>query len=261
MGEQMNGAFCIGAIGLDAQQRALEVVANNIANINTVGFKRSAVQFSELLAPIRAGDEGASPASDRLAAFSGVTVSATPHLWTPGDLKLTGEAMDLAIDGAGFIELLGAAGRSVLWRGGTLKVNGDGYLATADGSVLRGMISVPAGASKLTIDPNGAISAVVDGEGAPRQLGQLDLVIAKDPDSLVNLGNGRYEPVDASEVMAVRPGEDGAGRFAQGTLEASNVHLSDEMVTLLLLQRAFAANAQVVQAGDQLMSIVNTLRR
>jgi flagellar basal-body rod protein FlgG len=256
----MNGAFAIGAIGLDAQQRALEVVANNIANINTVGFKRSSVQFSELMAPVTS--EGDAVFSrDKNPAFAGVAVSATPRVWTAGDLKLTGQAMDLAVDGTGFIELLGPSGRTLLWRGGTLKVNSDGYLATSDGSVLRGMVAVPAGASNLTIDASGLVSATVDGETSARQLGQLELVVAKDPDSLVSLGDGRFEALDTGEISAAQPGEDGAGRFAQGALEASNVRLSDEMVSLLLLQRAFAANAQVVQAGDQLMSIVNTLRR
>jgi len=130
-----------------------------------------------------------------------------------------------------------------------------GYLATSDGLPLRAMISVPLEATGLAIDRDGVVSATVDGEGA-QQLGQIDLVTIKDFDSLSAIGGGFYE---AAEDIVING--DNPGAFVQGSLESSNVRLSDEMVSLLLLQRAFAANAQVVQAGDQLMSIVNTLRR
>lgn len=256
----MNGPFCIGAIGLDAQQRALEIVANNIANINTTGFKRSAVQFSELLSTSRT-ETAREGLLNSTAAFSGVTLSAVPRVWSPGELKLTGQSMDLAVDGDGFIELLGSSGRLLLWRGGTLKINADGYLASSEGTPLRGLISVPTGATKLTIAPDGMVSALLDGETSARQIGQIDLVTVKDLDNVVEVGNGYYEALDPGETASVQPGQDGAGRFVQGALEASNVQLTEEMLTMLLLQRAFAANAQVVQAGDQLMSIINTLRR
>ncbi|HEY0302460.1 MAG TPA: flagellar hook-basal body protein [Rhizomicrobium sp.] len=255
----MNGAFYIGAIGLDAQQRALDVVANNIANINTVGFKRSAVRFSELVAPARDAADLPMALRDRGASLDGATMVATPRVWGQGDLRPTGQMFDVAIQGDGFIELMGPAGRRLLWRGGTLRVNEDGYLATADGTVLRAMISVPQGAGALGIAPDGTVSAAID--GAAGQLGQIDLVMARAPDMLVEDGNGYYEAADDGGVVSVRPGEEGGGILVQGSLEGSNTLLADEMTNLLLLQRAFAANAQVVQAGDQLMSIVNGLRR
>jgi flagellar basal-body rod protein FlgG len=257
----MNGAFYIGAIGMGAQQRALEVVANNIANINTVAFKRSTVRFSELLTGPRVEDGSPVLLFNKTPSLSGVTLSATPRVWSQGELKVTGQALDLAIDGDGFIELLGDGGHAVLWRGGTLKVNGDGYLATADGTVLKNMISVPQGTNKLTIDANGLVSASDDGETGTRQLGQIDLITVRDLDNLVELGDGRYEALDATETAVAQPGQEGAGRFVQGVLESANVQLTDEMMALLLLQRAFASNAQVVQASDQLMSIINGLRR
>jgi flagellar basal-body rod protein FlgG len=257
----MNGAFYIGAVSLDAQQRALEVVANNIANINTAGFKRSAVQFSELVAPAR--DAGGDPvaAADNATNLAGVMVGGTPHVWTQGDLKQTGQQLDLAISGDGFLELMGAGGQSLLWRGGTMKVNEDGYLAAADGTPLRAMISVPQGASSLAISSDGVVSALVSGQTQSQQVGQLELVMAKDPNSLIDMGNGYYQASDAGETYAAKPGQDGGGTLVQGSLESSNVQLADEMTNLLLVQRAYAANAQVVQAGDQLMSIVNDLRR
>lgn len=254
----MNGAFYVGAAGLQAQARALEVIANNVANINTVGFKRSAVRFSELVTPATVGDQDT--AALAVASPGGVAVSGTGRVWTEGELQPTGQPLDIAIDGPGFIELLGPSGRSLLWRGGTLKVNEDGYLASADGAPLKAMISVPLDAHGLVIGRDGVVSTT-DGDGAAHQLGQIDIVMVKDVDGLMEAGNGSYEVRDPANAYAVQPGEAGAPSIAQGALESANVRLADEMTALLLTQRAFAANAQIVQAGDQLMSIVNGLRR
>lgn len=257
----MNGAFYIGATGLDAQQTALDVVANNIANINTVGFKRQTTRFSELVAPVR--DELDAPIVQQGQALnaSGVMVSATPHVWSQGDLMATGQAMDLAISGNGFLEALGPSGRTLLWRGGTLTVNADGFLATTDGTELRAMISVPQGATNLTIAGDGTVSALIDGQSQSQKLGQLEIAMVKDVDGLVDDSGGYYEVTDPADSYTVQAGEEGGGTFVQGSLEAGNVQLTQEMVTLMLLQRAYGANAQVVQASDQLMSIANQLRR
>jgi len=257
----MNGAFYIGALGLDAQQRALDVVANNIANINTTGFKRQTVQFSNLVDPIAPAEDGALPQGDQSASVTGVTIAATPHVWTEGSLSLTGNPFDLAISGSGFIEMLGPSGRTLLWRGGTLKVNEQGYLTAADGTVLRDDISVPQGTTALSIAPDGTVTAQINGSTQLKQIGQIELAMVKDPDSLVDDGAGYFEASDQSQVSEVRAGDEGAGSLVQGALESGNVQLTDEMVTLMLLQRAYAADAQVVQAGDQLMTIANELRR
>jgi flagellar basal-body rod protein FlgG len=257
----MNGAFYIGATGLDAQQRALDVIANNIANINTPAFKRSAYRFSELVATQRDDAQRPQVQIDQIAALAGVSADATHRVWTQGDLKQTGAQLDVAIDGDGFFEVLGPDGQIRLWRGGTLKVNEDGLLATSDGAVLRSMITVPRGASALSIANDGEITTVTDTTTGPERIGQLDIVTVEDKAGLAAMGNGYYESADATGIQSVAPGQDGSGTIVQGALEGSNVELSDQMVTLLLLQRAYAANAQVVQAGDQLMSVVNNLRR
>lgn len=257
----MDGALYIGAIGMDAQQRALDVVANNIANINTVGYKRSVVRFSELVACSGAQDGTVHLKPLTSADLAGVTVGDTTRVWTQGDLRQTGQALDLAIDGSGFIEVMGSSGHSLLWRGGTLKVNSDGYLATADGTVLHGLVAVPPTATKVTIASDGTLAALVDGESQTTELGKIELVMVKDPANLEEIGGGYYEAADPSETFVAQAGEDGAGRFVQGALESANVQLTDEMMSLLLLQRAYAANAQVAQAGDQLLAIANSLRR
>ena len=252
----MNGAFYIGAAGLQSQERALEVSANNIANVNTPGFKRSEVRFSELVAGT--GADATRIADDGL---SGVAATSGGKVFTPGELRATGRATDMAIDGNGFLELLGPEGQVLLWRGGELSVNADGFLAGAGGRPLRAMISVPTGAHDLSIDRDGVVRARFDDADAPVEIGKIDLVLVRDAKALKAHGEGLYRIDGDDGLTTVSPGEEGAGALVQGSLEASNVSMSDEMVTLLMMHRAYAANAQVVQAGDQLMSIANGLRR
>ena len=256
----MNGAFYIGATGLQAQQRALDVVANNIANLNTPSFKRSEVRFSELMAP--AAQQVDPPTVARgVPGMSGVMMDASSTVFAQGELRQTGKSLDVAVQGEGFIELMGPAGQNLLWRGGSLRIGEDGFLAAANGMPLKAMVSMPDGASEISIDREGLVRAMVEGETSPRELGRIDLVLVKDMASLSSIGDGLYRPEGEIGLASVTPGEEGGGTLVQGAIEASNVQLSDEMVTLLLMQRTYAANAQVVQAGDQLMSIANGLRR
>lgn len=256
----MNGAFYISATGLESQQRALEVVANNIANINTPAYKRSEVRFAELLAPSAVSDlDPAALAGQE--PLAGVSMLDSYRAFAQGELRETGDPMNLAIKGEGFIELLGPDGQAMLWRGGLLKVGADGVLAAANGMALKAMISAPVGTTAIAIDPAGVVSAVVAGEAQPVELGRIDLVLAKDLAGLTALDGGLYQAANDGDLMTAAPGEDGAGMLVQGSIEGSNVQLAEEMVTLLLMQRAFAANAQVLQAGDQLMAIANGLRR
>jgi flagellar basal-body rod protein FlgG len=253
----MNGAFYIGATGLHAQQMALDIVANNITNINTPAFKRSGVHFSELMT---ADDSTANRAQSMT--MAGVSADATAHVFTQGNMQQTGQPLDIAINGTGFIELLGPAGKPELWRGGTLKINDDGFLAAANGAPLKSMVSVPNGMTALTIGADGIVRGVAPGDSQSRELGRIDIVQVKDLSQVQSLGDGLYAlPEDATASVATAPGEEGSGTLVQGAIENSNVQLTDEMVTLLVMQRAYAANAQLVQAGDQLMSIANNLRR
>jgi flagellar basal-body rod protein FlgG len=252
----MNGAFYIGAIGLQSQQRALDVIANNIANINTPGFKRSEVRFMELMSVAAAGQPGGADAME------GVMSEASAPVFTQGELRTTGKAMDVAIEGDGFLELQGTDGKTWLWRGGTLAINADGFLGSAStGMTLKAMIAVPREATSIAIDRNGAVRAIVREGDAGEEIGRLEVVRARDGALGAGAGGGLYEVESASDLMAAAPGEDGAGMIVQGALEGSNVLLAEQMVALMMMQRAFAANAQVLQAGDQLMAVANGLRR
>ncbi len=252
----MNNVFYIGATGLAADQTAVDVVANNIANMNTAAFKRGKVAFSEMLttpvnplAPVTAS----TPA--------GVAADASLHVFTQGDLRPTGNALDVAVRGDGFIELQAPNGQALLWRGGTLHVGVDGYLAAPNGLPLKAMISVPADASGISITPAGVVQAMIPNQGA-LDIGQIDLTVANDTRALNGVGEGLFKiDDDNASLSRVRPGDDNAGEFAQGFSEASNVQLSDELVSLMLYQRAYAANARLVQVGDELMTIANGLKR
>lgn len=253
----MNGAFYIGATGLRAQERALGVTANNITNMNTPGFKRGQIRFGELMSP--SSVDGLQ--SSRLGGASGVAALETLSVFDQGELRPTGSAMDLAVEGQGFVEVLGPEGQGLLWRGGTLTINPDGLLATTDGLPLRALVTVPENAADLRISRDGVVSARLGSDQTATELGRLDLAAVANPESLEVLGGGLYRSETSARISALVPGEDGAGLFVQGSVEASNVSLSLEMVQMMLMQRAYAASAQALQAGDQLMGIANGLRR
>lgn len=260
----MNGVFQIGATGLHAQDRALGVIANNITNMNTAGFKRSGVHFSEMIGPHLPADPAtagaAANASPGTEGLFGVSSEQSTRIFSDGELRPTGNPLDLAIQGEGFIELVGADGQTMLWRGGTLRVNEDGFLAGAGGLQLKSAISVPEGATAITIDATGEVKAVVPGETEARSIGKIDLVLVRNLEGLTAQDGGLYRAAVDSDVVAADPGERG-GQFVQGSVELSNVELTDEMVQMMMIQRAYAASAQVVQAGDQLMAIANGLKR
>lgn len=245
----MNGSFYIGAAGLESQQRALDVIANNIANINTPAFKRGEVSFAELVGADGSGDAG-----------NGVSVDPTQRVYEQGELKATGRPMDVAVDGDGFIELVAPDGSTRLWRGGTLSTNADGTLTGAQGLPLKAMINVPTGAAPIAIDRSGVVSLTA-ADGTSKEIGRIEIVRPRDPHAVTSAGDGLYRVESESDLAVADPTDPNAAALVQGSLEGSNVQLANEMVTLMIMQRAYAANAQVVQAGDQLMQIANGLRR
>lgn len=257
----MSDAFYVGAVGLQTQQRALDGIANNIANVNTSGFKRTQIRFADVV--VNRGPEQVSrpDAASIYAAPAGVMVDAQFMVNEQGEIERTGQPMDLAIDGAGFIELMGSGGQTLLWRGGGLKVNEDGMLATAQGLPLRVAITVPTDASAIEIGSDGVVRATVSDSADKVELGQIQLVRIQDAGAVDRLDGGLYRLRDGHTALEAQPGEDGAGMLIQGAVERSNVSLTDEMVKLMLVQRAYAANAQILQAADQMMAIANGLRR
>lgn len=257
----MNGAFSIGAVGLDAQQKALDTIANNISNVNTSGFKRTEVRFTEVLAS--QPDDGAARAALGAPAVtsSGVRSDLLQLINEQGKVEATGNPFDLAINGSGFIELMGAGGQTLLWRGGPLKLDEQGRLITASGLELKANIAVPGDATSVEIGSNGVVRARTGASDELVEIGQIMLVKVEDPATVEPVDGGFYKVRDGAQLADARPGEDWAGSLVQGSLERSTVELNQEMVELLMVQRAYAANAQVVQAADQFMNLANQLRR
>lgn len=256
----MNGAFYIGGIGLASQQTALDVIANNISNMNTQAFKRSEVSFSEIMAGKANGSAGLSGVQDNMS-VGGVSTDIGFALNEAGDLQTTGEALDIAISGDGFLELMGPGGATYLWRGGRMSVDDTGMLSTESGLVLKALINVPLDTIALQIDSDGVVSAEQQSSTDPIELGQVGLVRVQNSSDITRLDGALYQLNDGADVIDAAAGEDGAGLFVQGARELSNVDLNTEMVQMMIVQRAYAANAQIVQAGDQMMAIANNLRR
>lgn len=257
----MNGAFEVGAVALRAQQRALETIANNVANVNTPAFKRADVQFAEV---VTAGPDAVTQtqklALEAMSPNGGVRMSVRSAISEAGEMRTTGVSMDIAIEGAGFIEVLGPDGQAHLWRGGRLEVNRDGYLAMAGGATLRSLIAVPDDVTDIQIDRDGTVRGLGN-DGEALELGQITLVRTDTDADLQRMGNGLFRLAEGSRSIDAVPGEDGVGVIQQGMVEGSNVEMTAAMVEMLVLQRAFAASAQVIQAADQISSITNNLKR
>lgn len=257
----MSNSFYIGAVGLDAQQQALDTIANNISNISSTAFKRSEVRFSELMARQPDAPLNGANLPGASASGAGVRSEAMFLMNEQGKLQATANPMDLAIEGAGFIELIGSGGRTLLWRGGALKVGAGGELMTASGQELKAAISIPVDSERVEITPDGVVRVKASGSDEMTEVGQIELVRIEDPASVEPLDGGLLQVRDGADVVAAKPGEDGAGLLVQGSLERSTVELNQEMVQLMMVQRAYAANAQVVQAADQLMALANNLKK
>lgn len=250
----------IAAVGLRAQQRALETIAGNISNINTPAFKRSNLRFAELIATPAVDNEGRMAASV-FSPIAGVGQWSHPMLNQQGLLESTGNSLDIALDGNGFIELMGPAGRTLLWRGGTLRVLDDGLLATSAGFALKAGITIPNDAVGIRVDREGKVYAVLGDDRAESEVGRISLVKFDEGTPVERLDGSVYAIGDGTDLMEAPAGEEGLGYFVQGSLERSNVDLNEEMVGLLVTQRAYAANAQVIRAVDEFLSLANGLRR
>ncbi len=258
----MNDALQIAATGLHAQQLNVDTIANNLANVNTAGFKAARVSFQDMM--YRAAERSAPPGSptpDPARLGSGVSVGSTSRTFDVGEMKETDEPLDVAIRGDGFIEVVMPDGSVGYTRGGTLQVNRDGLLATADGLVLKASVHVPSDTTQLAIATDGRVLAS-GAQATNAEIGRIDLARFTNPGALNPLGDNVFQPTDASgDARVGQPGVDGAGTLAQGFLESSNVKLVQEMVELMIAQRAYEVSTKVVQASDEMMSMANNLRK
>lgn len=258
-------ALYIAESGLAAQQSRLDAISNNVANLNTAGFKKATVEFSALMTPELQPGAGAGQlnvegdgASSLI--LNGVAIGRHSIVHSQGVLKASANRLDLAILGDGFLEVEVGNSQTALSRGGRLSVDADGYIALAGGQRLASLINIPPGARDIAIDAFGRVEVQLD-TGEIVDIGQIELVTPKSAESLRPTANGLFEATDPNELLRGFAGELGLGEIRQGFVEQSNVTLNDEMVDMIVAQRGYQLNARVVQLADQLLETINNLRR
>lgn len=259
----MIDALYIGATGMQAQQQNVDVIANNLANVNTMGFKKGRLSFEDAFyqAANIVAPQGIQSQNSMVFGM-GTIVSGNSKSFTQGELKATESPLDIAIRGNGFFEVLMPDGSSAYTRNGSLKVTGDGVLGTASGYELKQRIEIPTDITDVVIDAQGKVTGHSANDNAVVELGQIELASFSNPEGLQPIGEHLYQATEKAGLPAMsRPGEDGLGTLAQGYLESSNVKLADEMVNLVLAQRAYELNAKIIQASDEMLAISNNLRK
>ncbi len=259
----MNLSLYSAATGMEAQQLNLNTIANNLANVNTPGFKRSKIEFQDLLyqKPRASGSDsgGGNLVPTGIEVGNGSRVAATSKVFTQGQLTNTGEKLDIAIQGEGFFEVQRPDGTIGYTRDGSFKLNAQGQVVTVDGMpILSGMQTIPAG-SNVSISEDGQVT-VQSSSGTTNF--RLTLTRFANPAGLRSMGGNLYEETGASGTPETgNPGENGFGRTIQGYIEASNVNIVEEMVALIVAQRAYEINSKSVQSSDEMLQNVANMKR
>ncbi|MEJ2416790.1 MAG: flagellar basal-body rod protein FlgG [Exilibacterium sp.] len=257
----MHPALYVSKTGLAAQDTRLTTISNNLANAATVGFKRDRAVFEDLLYQIQR-QPGAQTTQDTqlpsgLQLGTGVRVVGTQKQFTSGSLQITDQALDVAIDGRGFLQILQPDGSVAYTRDGQLHLNADGALVNANGLLLQPAINIPENASQITIGSDGVVSASIQGEVAPQQIGSIQLVDFVNPAGLEAIGGNLFlQTASSGDPQEGTPGEDGLGAIQQGALENSNVDIVEEMVNMITTQRTYELNSKLVSTADQMLQFV-----
>ena len=260
----MNLSLYSAATGMEAQQLNLNTIANNLANVNTPGFKRSKIEFQDLLYqnPRASGSDsgGGNLVPTGVEVGNGSRVAATSKVFTQGQLTNTGEKLDIAIEGDGFYEIQRPDGTRAYTRDGSFKLNAQGQVVTVDGlPVLSGFQPIPAGATSVSVAQDGSVT-VQSPNGT--QTFNITLTRFANPSGLRSLGGNLYEETAASGTPEVgKPGDQGFGNTVQGYVENSNVNIVEEMVNLIVAQRAYEINSKSVQTSDEMLQNVANMKR
>ena len=258
----MNPALWIAKTGLDAQQTRMSVISNNLANVNTAGFKRDRAAFEDLLYQTVRQPGGATSEQTQLPTGlqlgTGVRVAATAKNFSQGNLNQTGNALDVAINGRGFFEVLMPDGSTAYTRDGSFQINAQGELVTNEGYAVQPGLQLPEGAQSVTVGADGTVSVQVAGQAAPVQVGQLTLSDFVNPAGLEAKGENLYVETAASgPAQSGAPGQGGVGTLVQGALESSNVNVVEELVSMIETQRAYETNAKAISTTDSMLGFLN----
>jgi flagellar basal-body rod protein FlgG len=262
----MMRALWSAATGMLAKQLDMDVIANNLANVNSAGFKKSRVDFQDLMyQTIRTAGSTVAQGSrvpTGIQVGLGTRAAAIQKVFSQGDFIQTENPLDLVIEGDGFFQVLLPDGSTAYTRTGAFKVDSEGRVVTSDGFVMEPELVVPANAVDISIGTDGTVTIQVAGENSPTELGQIQLARFLNPGGLVSIGRNLYKPTAASGDPAVgTPGLEGIGTIAQKFLEMSNVKVVEEMVNMIIAQRAYEVNSKAIQTSDEMLAAANNLRR
>jgi len=255
-------ALQVARTGLEAQDARMRVIANNLANVGTTGFKRDRANFATLAYQDArvAGQQSSSETSyaTGLNLGTGVAVQSTTRIATQGSLQTTNNALDVALDGDGYFQIQLPGGQLGYTRAGNFSRSSEGQLVTAQGYAVQPAITIPEGASAITISTDGTVSAVVAGNTEPSQLGQITIASFANPAGLQAQGDNFLLETAASGAAQIGvAGQDGRGNIRQGMLEASNVNIVEEMVDMIECQRAYEINSKMISAVDEMLKNAN----
>lgn len=253
------------ATGMKAQQTEMDVRANNIANVGTAGFKKSRAEFEDLMYSTHiepgaaTGLNSVNPTGVQVGL--GVKTAAVAKDFEQGSTKVTNAPFDVEIQGSGFFPVQTPNGQIAYTRDGQFKKGPDGRLQDKNGNVLQPEITIPPNATGVEIGMNGQVQIVADNSTQPQSIGQIQIVGFVNPAGLKSLGGNLFAPTNASGLpQQGTPGQNGLGTVAQGQIEMSNVNIVDEMVGMITTQRAYETNSKVVQASDQMLQAINSMR-
>ncbi len=259
----MNKALWVAKTGLEAQQTRMSVISNNLANVNTTGFKKDRAAFEDLLYQnIR--QVGAQTSQDTrlptgLQLGTGVRTVATEKIHTLGNIVQTNNSLDVAIQGRGFLQILQPDGNIAYTRDGSFKLDETGQLVTSNGYVVQPAITIPANTTSITIGSDGVVSALVPGSVTPSQLGTVQLADFVNPTGLQPVGQNLFLETAASGAPSTgTPGLNGLGTLVQGALETSNVNVVEELVDMIETQRAYEMNSKAIQTTDRMLQYVTS---
>jgi len=256
----------ISKTGVQAQDAKLQAIANNLANVNTVGFKRDRVVFEDLFYQV--DQQPGTQRADNTLAPSGVQLGNGTHMvgtqkvFTTGSLQTTSQPLDVAITGNGFLQVRRPNGEAAYTRAGQLQIDANGILINAQGLPLVPQITVPSSATAITIGENGVVSATISGNTAATELGQLTLSNFVNPSGLLALGENLFQETAASGTPTEgKPGDGALGKLKQGALEGSNVQVVEEMVDMIAAQRTYEMNTKVLSAADNMLQYLSQAAR
>jgi flagellar basal-body rod protein FlgG len=253
------------ATGMEAQSLRMDLIANNLANTSTTGFKKVRAEFEDLLSETVRGaaapdPRGGTPPSP-LQVGLGVRTGSTTRSWTQGELQATGNKLDLAIEGNGFFRVQRPDGTLAYTRAGNFRIDATGRLVTQRGELVEPGITVPAGTVDITVQVDGSISAKLSGRDTPQDIGRFDLATFPNPSGLEAIGGNLYvQSPGSGEAQTVRPGEQGTGSLTQGYLEGANVKAVEEMIDMISTQRAYELNSKVISTADQMLQRLTQMR-